>query len=163
MKRWAMMIAMWPWLALAQATPADMQQIQQGLNDPAMMQRIMEMAKTQTIDISQHRDRIRTDCDESRFLSCQAGYRCNTTGSSGASSLATVHGKKSGRCHVTMQNNDGSNGICHYTQATMNQMMRIYRATTISVAEAMQAGQNMMQECQFTDAQGKPFAMPVIR
>ena len=48
------------------------------------------------------------------------------------------------------------------TDATMEAMLALYRAETVTVAQAMDSGSRMMRECQFVDAQGKPFAMPMV-
>lgn len=177
MKQWilaAAVICVASPAAWAQTQPSaqQMQQLQQSLNNPQLMQQLQQAIQSggnvqqllgnQTIDISKQRASLKTDCNEAEFMKCPSGYSCTSTGASGAASRTTVRGREDGLCHVSIQNSDGSTGDCHYTDATMEQMLGIYNANTITIAEAMDAGSRMMKECRFVDAKGQPFAMPTM-
>lgn len=155
MKRAILAIAM-----LGVSAPAMAQQ-QAGL-DQATLQKLQQVLGNQTINMRQQRANIRTNCDENIFMQCRTGYQCTSAGANGATSQTVVRGRANGLCAVSITNSDGSRGECNYTDATMEQMLRLYQSDTVTVAQAIESGSRMMQECKFVDAQGKPFAMPSI-
>lgn len=148
-------------LAQNQLDPKTMQALQNAMQGGQIdMQQIQQVLGNQTINMREQRAKIQTDCNDETFMKCQQGYNCTSKEVNGAASHTVIKGRANGLCYVSISNDDGSHGECAYTDATMEAMLRMYRADTITVAEAMDGGTRMMRECKFVDAQGKPFAMP---
>lgn len=127
--------------------------------DPALMQQMMQAMQNQEINIKQYRDSGRNNCDETRFVACEAGYDCTTMGYDGKQSASRIQGMKGGKCHVTTLNHDGSTGDCYFTKPFMAQMMSMYQRDTIKIGEATAMGNLVMNQCTFKDQAGKPVSM----
>lgn len=142
------------------ASPA-LAQMQNLKIDPALMQQMMQAMQNQQINIKQYRDSGRTNCDEKRFVACEAGYRCTSAGYDGKQSTSNIQGMKFGKCHITTLNHDGSTGDCHFTRMMLKDMMAMYQRDTITIGEATAMGNRVMNECSFKDVAGNPVTMNI--
>lgn len=129
--------------------------------DPALMQQMMQALENQEVNIKQYRDSGRNNCDETRFVACEAGYDCTTMGYDGKQSTSSIQGMKFGKCHVTTLNHDGSTGDCRFTRALMAQMMSLYQRDTVKIGEATAMGNRVMNDCKFHDKAGNPVTMKI--
>tara|TARA_B100000989_G_C19483718_1_gene446403 strand:- start:503 stop:1129 length:627 start_codon:yes stop_codon:yes gene_type:complete len=106
------------------------------------------------VPIGQYTEMV-SDCDDRTFMACTPDYTCTATDTNGANSLRIV-GKVDGKCRIKMQQSEGYNADCLYSQSTMQKMMEMRHRKTIKIRESMELAQLVGRECKMTDAQGKP-------
>jgi len=133
-----------------------MRQMQQSLQSPEGRRMMQQMMQNQEIDLSNQTGWNNHNCDESMLRRCQAGYTCSGSDEQGRPTDVRIEGRENGRCHVRMVNPDGSRGDCHYSEGTVDALIRLQERRTIKMQEAMELGRKVASECQFTDASGKP-------
>lgn len=134
---------------------AMMRQMQQSLQSPEGQQLMQQMMQNQELDLSAQPGWNQHNCDESKLRRCSAGYTCSGSDEQGRPTEVRIEGRDNGRCHVRMVNPDGSRGDCHYSEQTIDALIRLQERRKIKMQEAVALGQQVASECQFTDASGK--------